>query len=273
MRKDLLFTHDTFDLAAAEKRIFELKNVLNIVQSKLQDPPPKTRIYYSKSNKVIQYYKIDEKHKKIYLNKNKENLDELTTIYQNEYFAKLSKIINLEISVLEKFIAKFPKEKLSDVFDELPESKKAIVNNFFISDEELLELWKKQTYEPKIIPQDSPKFITLNNLKVRSKSEMMIANELYQQKIPFFYEYPVQISDNLTLYPDFYCLIPQQRKIIIWEHFGLTDYSDYRESMVFKINNYAKKGFYLGDNLFFTVESQKEPLSLQMVKKMISVIF
>mgnify|MGYP003307887941 CR=1 FL=1 len=116
MRKDLLFTHDTFDLAAAEKRIFELKNVLNIVQSKLQVPAPQTKIYYSKSNKVIQYYKIDEKHKKIYLNKN-ENLDELTTIYQNEYFAKLTRIITLEISVLEKFIAKFPKEKLSDVFD------------------------------------------------------------------------------------------------------------------------------------------------------------
>ena len=49
---------------------------------------------------------------------------------------------------------------------------------------------------------DMSNYITDAGERVRSKSELVIANLLYKNNIPYMYECPLKINNN-TVYPDF----------------------------------------------------------------------
>lgn len=54
--------------------------------------------------------------------------------------------------------------------------------------------------------QDTTEYYTMKNERVRSKSEKIIADELYMQKIPYKYELPIQLENRgriIEIYPDF----------------------------------------------------------------------
>jgi ATP-dependent DNA helicase RecQ len=61
---------------------------------------------------------------------------------------------------------------------------------------------------------------------VRSKSEVIIANLLYERRIPFEYETRLASPDGATYLPDF--TIHWDGKTYYWEHLGLLDHEDYR---------------------------------------------
>ena len=110
-------------------------------------------------------------------------------------------------------------------------------------------------------------------VRVRSKSEVIIADALSRAGIPFRYEYPTGIKGWGTLYPDFTCLDTRTREEIIWEHFGLMGDHDYTENAVQKIARYAASGYILGKNFIATFESGATPLSVKQVQAYIRAIF
>jgi hypothetical protein len=65
-----------------------------------------------------------------------------------------------------------------------------------------------------------------DGVKVRSKSEVIIANMLYERNIPFEYEKPATADDRSFL-PDF--TIKMNDKIWYWEHLGMLAIKEYRE--------------------------------------------
>ena len=64
---------------------------------------------------------------------------------------------------------------------------------------------------------------------VRSKSERSIADMLTEADIPFRYE-PELVIGAKRYYPDFMILC-SDGSIVIWEHFGMTDDSEYFHKM------------------------------------------
>ena len=74
--------------------------------------------------------------------------------------------------------------------------------------------------------------------RVRSKSEILIANSLNEMNIQYRYEYPIRIS-NTTFYPDFYILNLRRRKEYIWEHFGRMDDIEYARNAIRKIRYFV----------------------------------
>ena len=66
---------------------------------------------------------------------------------------------------------------------------------------------------------------TLSEYMVRSKSEVIIANILFDKKIPFKYEVPLYASDGTFYIPDF--TITWNGEQWYWEHLGLLDKEDY----------------------------------------------
>ena len=110
-------------------------------------------------------------------------------------------------------------------------------------------------------------------MRVRSKSEVIIADALTRANIPYRYEYPTSIKGWGTLYPDFTCLDIRTREEIIWEHFGLMGDPDYAENAVQKITHYAASGYVLGKNLIATFESGTTPLSVKQAQGCIDALF
>ena len=94
-------------------------------------------------------------------------------------------------------------------------------------------------------------FLTENGERVRSKSELIIANQLKDNEINYHYEETLTIG-NINLHPDFTLII--NNKIYYWEHLGMLDNERYRARWERKKQTYASIGVTEGNNLIITTE-------------------
>ena len=85
---------------------------------------------------------------------------------------------------------------------------------------------------------------------VRSKSEVIIANMLFERDIPFRYEQPLYASDGSFYLPDF--TVTWRGKDYYWEHLGLLHRDDYKAHWDEKQKWYDK---YFPGQLIITEES------------------
>jgi ATP-dependent exoDNAse (exonuclease V) alpha subunit len=83
--------------------------------------------------------------------------------------------------------------------------------------------------------------ITLNGEKVRSKSETLIANELYHAGITYSYEKKLLLQDGSKWLPDF-TLQLDDGKELYWEHLGMWGNHNYRKRWEHKKEVYAQNG-------------------------------
>lgn len=108
---------------------------------------------------------------------------------------------------------------------------------------------------------------TLKGHMVRSKSELVIANELFNLKMEYLYEQRfVGPKTNEIVLPDFMFSDPSGEPII-WEHLGMLSRDDYRESWERKREWYKKNGVALGKNLFTTEDDARGGLDSKEVVK------
>jgi hypothetical protein len=95
---------------------------------------------------------------------------------------------------------------------------------------------------------------TLRGELVRSKSELVIANHLHNLGLRYHYERPLEGTARLgRLRPDF-SFIDDSGEVIILEHLGMLDRSDYSNSWAWKLDWYKANGYVEGVNLFTTDE-------------------
>lgn len=90
---------------------------------------------------------------------------------------------------------------------------------------------------------------------VRSKSEKIIADELFVMNIDYRYEAELTF-DGIDYHPDFTVVNPLNGKTYYWEHFGLANNEDYVKSWLKRKNVYKKHGIIPGTNLIITTEKQ-----------------
>ena len=106
-----------------------------------------------------------------------------------------------------------------------------------------------------------------NNL-LRSKSEAMIDMLLYTNKIPFRYECALQLGE-ITIYPDFTIRHPKTGQFYYWEHFGMMDHPHYSKKVSSKLDLYISNGIIPSIHLITTYETKDEPLSFEVITKLI----
>lgn len=73
---------------------------------------------------------------------------------------------------------------------------------------------------------DEKKLATLSEYFVRSKSEVIIANMLAAEEVPFVYEQPLYAPDGTMFLPDF--TVKFMGETYYWEHVGRLDCPDYK---------------------------------------------
>lgn len=102
---------------------------------------------------------------------------------------------------------------------------------------------------------------------VRSKSELVIANMLYQLGIP--YEYERLLDGDVARgrrWPDFSFVDPGG-SLILWEHLGMLSRPDYRDGWKKKQAWYEQNGYLLDQNLFITAEDDRGGLDSIEVRR------
>lgn len=227
-----------------------------------------------KSSRRVQYYlRKDEKDVSgTYLPK-----AELSTIMihlQKAYDSKIYKLIQKEIAGIERFLkstSEIPKQ-IQAVYASYPEEIKEMIHPIDMDEEELKKKWEAVKYEGKEISRVKTYWETDRGELVRSKSELTIANTLAKHKIPYRYEYPLQLKNGSVIYPDFTIYNSKKRKVIYWEHRGMMDDRDYARNAVSRLKDLSKNGIVLGDNLFLTEETSTSPLGTDEIEKIIQLI-
>ena len=161
--------------------------------------------------------------------------------------------------------------RVEKAFSKLSEARRKLVKPVCLPDENFAEIWQAIPYEKKPFPVNIPEFHTLQGERVRSKSEIIIADTLSRMNIPYRYEFPLEIKtengEKRTFFPDFLCLNLRTRQEFVWEHFGMMDDSEYVASMVRKLKLYEKNGIYIGKSLIISVENSAAPIDAKQIEK------
>lgn len=100
----------------------------------------------------------------------------------------------------------------------------------------------------------------------------MIDMFLYTNHIPFRYECALSLGET-TIFPDFTILHPKTGDIYYWEHFGRMDEPSYYKNVAPKLQLYISHGIIPSINLITTYETQNNPLSSEIIDKIIHYYF
>ena len=135
-----------------------------------------------------------------------------------------------------------------------------------------LQTWESSPYKKNKNYPEQLIYKTCKDEYVRSKSESLIAMNLYIQKVPYRYECELKLG-SITLYPDFTLRHPSTGKTFYWEHFGIMDTPEYQKNAVDKVSLYMRHGIYPQDRLIITYETKEHPLDTNYIQQLIEFNF
>ncbi len=225
----------------------------------------KARLRISTNKGTFQYYKITTAGDKLGTYIPKDSLQEAKNLAQADYLQKLLPLLQTELDHINRLLSIQPSTaKLLATFHP---GRRKLLTPATLSDKEYGAAWLSVEYNHKPFDPAAPVLQTSTGLRVRSKSEMLIAETLNRLGIPFRYEFPVSLK-NYTAHPDFFCLNLKTRQEFFWEHFGMMDDTEYAQKAVTKLSDYQNCGIFPGKNLIISTETRETPLSVKQIEQL-----
>ena len=248
-------------ISEINERLSYLKKLEVQTEKTFKENLLKGRIKINASSKYPQIYLIT-KSKDLngkYLGKKDANM--ISRYCQRDYSKRVLKKIQDLINKLEKFLNALPSElcsaSLENFLAEKNQVRRKYLTDSVLSDEEFVKAWLFVKYKGKAFLETNSELVTDRGERVRSKSEMLIANKLATLGIPF----------KITVYPDFTLLNKETRKEIILEHFGRMDDPEYVSHTLEKLNLYGRNGIFPGSRFLFTTETSRHPFDMRLFEK------
>ena len=264
-----------------EKRLVELQNLL-FTKKKSYEKAPQGRIRISQNGGHPEYYLVTERGslRGKYLPHSQKTL--ARQLAQKDYDARLIKLLQKEISALQNYMKQTSNGRaIPELYDSLCPARRSLITPAILTNEQYAARWQDVSWTGRPFESDAPYICTARGERVRSKSEVIIADTLFRHNIPYRYEFPITLKrinpddirrdfgSSITLYPDFLCLNTRTRTEFYWEHFGLMDSTEYSNNAAGKLRLYTENGILAGRNLIITMETQTEPPSIKALEKLI----
>ena len=218
------------------------------------------------------YIKNIHVHDGIQTNIPKKNINLVKELAEKKYFsARLEDLLN-EQSAVNTFLEHYqPYPSKTQQLMNHPIYQKVITSSMTpLSDE--LEKWAKDSYEKNPAYPEQLRHSCLSRQKVRSKSEVLIAQALFLHQIPFRYECALKLND-LTFFPDFTIRHPETGQFFYWEHFGRMDSLSYSQNAFQKLQIYSANGYIPTIHLITSYETQNHPLTTETIENLIQQYF
>lgn len=198
----------------------------------------------------------------------RQNLPLLRTLAQKRYTQKLLTNAEKDLRKYQDILKHTDPNYPQTVYEKLSSPYRELITPILMTDDQYAEKWLEESFTPlsEYMPIGEA-LETRRGEKVRSKSELIIANALYEMDIPYKYERPLHLE--ITIYPDFTVLNKRTRQVFYWEHFGMMNDPDYVSKTMQKFDMYSSQGILPGEGLLFTYESETAPLKTQQVYTLI----
>ncbi len=259
LKKELLKRREYLEKLLSDHR----DNIINI--------PGTLRITHKKG--VPYYYHRERKTDRSGKYINKKNLQLAKELAQKDYDQRMICTITDELTAIDTFIRLNPDIPPEDIYLSLSPERRNLVESMIETDDMFAEKWISAPYQGKLVAGDVPFLLTDRGERVRSKSEVIIANLLAKEGIPYKYECPLTLKRIGTIHPDFTVLDKHDRKEMYWEHQGMMDNPEYVEKAISRTRNYIYSGIYPGERLIITSETKNQPLNTREIKTIIEHYF
>ena len=184
--------------------------------------------------------------------------------YDKKFISEAAK----ELKLMDEYLNKAEKGAIDNICNGLHPGKVTLITPVYQNRATFVRNWEGVVYPPGYFAEGDAEHYTAKNERVRSKTEVNIANMLNLYGIPYRYEFPLMM-DSIDFRPDFLCLNARTRKEYVWEHFGMMELEDYARKNVDKISRYMLNGYIPGENFIMTFETTKKPLNSEVIKAMI----
>ena len=265
-RKDLMITDQIVsDLNMRRNLICQM---ISDIQKKLKKAPEGSLRVIKKWNSYQYYQRSSQKDVQgQYIPRNKQTL--AAALAQKDYDTKLLASLEKQLKAIDRFIKDYDPAAPIAAYEDLTAPRKQLVTPVFVSDEDYVNQWLGVPYERMGFKMDDPAFYTDRGERVRSKSEVLIANELYRHGIPYRYEYPVYSGGVIMAAPDFNCLNVRLRKEYYWEHLGMMGKEEYANRNAAKIEKYTLAKDFDETILILTFETDRHPLNTRVIEEKI----
>jgi len=257
----------------ARRRLTELRRNEIFLTKKLEKSPP-GKISIRIVRGYVQYYlRFDNREKTgKYLRKREKS--KIIRYLQKAYYEAVLEEITKEIQGLEFILEKSEKKPdlIKQIYSKYPNEVKQNIEPIDCSEEDYVSAWLNDEYEKKIIPPGSTQYTTERGEIVRSKSELNIANALNRHNIPYKYERPLKLRNGWTVHPDFTILIPNEHRVVYWEHRGMMDDHEYVRNTVKRMKEYTRNNIFTGYNLIITEETGAMVLGTDEISAIINKV-
>lgn len=135
-----------------------------------------------------------------------------------------------------------------------------------------IEKWETAPYDRS---DKRPEYLSHKTIKgdmVRSKSEAIIANMLYNMKIPYHYEEKLFLGQE-PVAPDFKIAVRSEGRFKLLEHCGMMGTPRYRNDFRWKLEHYLAEGYLPWRDVFFTFDDVKGNIDTAAISDMIEHYF
>jgi len=179
-------------LPQLRERIAELSNVEAVLSKRLSRAPTGV-LNVSPHRGGFQYFRVTTKtgRKGEYIPEEKMSL--ASAIAQRDYDAKMLAEIQRLRAALEKCVVKYDVSIAENLYAQLHPARRSLVTPLVYPDEDFVEHWSAVKYAGRDFDADGPVLMTARGERVRSKSEIIIADALFRRGIPYRYEYPHEL--------------------------------------------------------------------------------
>ena len=252
----------------------ELKKIIETVKARLKKAPRGCLFLREKRGYLECYIRDDSKDcpaKGNYVRKKEMPL--ARRIAQRDYDENVLRRAERRLKAIEAHLEYYSANVVKSVYAHIHPLRKRLLDHAYLTDEEYALLWQSETYSGKSFSREDAEIVTERGERVRSKSEKIIADKLYSLGIPYRYECPLRLDDELVVYPDFTILKKSTREVVYLEHFGRMDDPEYAEKTWRKLDTYSRNEIYPGSRLFFTYETAKKPLNTMTLDGFLRQLF
>ena len=245
-----------------EKMLAELSERLENANKELSTCPEGTLSYVKRGGTGTFFQIINFGGKRLRKSINKAP-DFIRGLARKEYLIKEKKLLEKNIKVLKDAMKTLVEPSPDNVLKSISKHLQGIPEHYFFPQQNK-DCWANQPYEMSDYRPEEKKHTTSRGLKVRSKSEVLIAEMLYIFNIQFRYEQVIRIN-GIVLVPDFTIKLPDGR-VFYWEHCGLMSSKEYREHQKWKIEVYEKAGIVPWKNLIMTYDDEDGNINVGIIE-------
>ncbi len=246
-----------------------LESIKSNVKKELENAPEGS-MRLNRSQGSVQYYHFKEgtPHNGTYIHKTESEL--VKKLAQKSYDEKILRYTEKVTRQIEVLLKNYEDDKIETIYKAEHPNRQELIIPVEPTYDQQIEKWIQTPFEGKGFSDETPVILTNAGLRVRSKSEKILADYFDYVGIKYKYECPLWLEGYGNVYPDFTFLSKRTGKEIYWEHEGMMDNPEYARAAIKKIETYEKNRIFCGENLILTFEASTTSINTELIKVLVN---